>query len=169
MTLTFLPSRSLLALVWAVLPAAAALAQAAQPPLVSGLPPSAASASKPVPATAASAPLPGDTALGEQMSHCAAVLYEVQRQTVKRRLAMNASDATALMRYTMLASAALLGEKRGFAEVKARQSQLYSKLTLTREENINHLLNSEAGSCIEAVESNKAALNARVARLPAKP
>src|SRR5690349_14292177 len=86
--------------------------------------------------------VPVDPELGPQMAHCAAVLYEVQQVSASRRLAMNERDAMALMRYTMLASAALLGEDKGLAEVKNQQGLLRSKLGLTRENNIRTLLNA---------------------------
>ena len=113
--------------------------------------------------------VPVDPELGMQMAHCAAVLYEVHQVSSGRHLAMNERDAMALMRYTMLASAALMGEDKGLAEVKNQQGLLRSKLGLTRENNIRALLNAEAATCIEAVETNKEALNQALVRLPDKP
>jgi len=151
---TFLPIR-ILALSLAASLSLGALAQVSQSPLSSQSP------------TPVQAPL--DPALGQQLAHCAAVLYGVQQVSASRRLAMHQRDATALMRYTMLASSALLGEQKGLAEVKNQQAQLRSKLGLTREPNIKPLLDAEAASCVELVDTNKEALNQQLVRMPDKP
>ncbi len=122
----------------------------------------------PAPAPVRPAASTDEAGLGEQMAHCAAVLYEVQKHSTSRRLAMNEADAMALMRYTMLATAAYLGEQKGHAEVKNQQSQLHSKLQLTREPNINRLLNAEAATCIEVVDVNKDTLNRKLLQPPPK-